>query len=113
MQTVNVPTVLEQKLFGTPITSEITLSRRELQTLFYIGRRLELVSCYVPMANPQVRTVAAHKSYGYTMVKDDGRESRLDFERGQKIVGVTAGNGFYEVKIVDANGEVAARYKLL
>jgi hypothetical protein len=30
-------------------TSEITLSRRELQTLLYVGRKLELIACYVPI----------------------------------------------------------------
>lgn len=113
MQTVNVPTVLEQKLFGTPVSYEIGLSRRELQTLFYVGRKLELIACLLPMAAPVSRVVAAHRSYGYDMLKPDGKLSRLDFETGQKIVGVHAGNGFYEVKILSPDREIAAHYRLL
>ena len=113
MTTVNVPTVLEQKLFGTPVSYETRLSRAELRTLLYVGRKLELIACYVPMAAPQSRTVKEHKSYGYLMQREDGKESRLDFETGQTIVGISAGNGFYEFKIVDAEGKTAAHYKLL
>jgi hypothetical protein len=94
-------------------TSELTLSRRELQTLLYVGRKLELIACYVPMKAAQARTVKAQRSYGYDLLKDDGKVSRLDFESGQKIVGITAGNGFYEVKIVDRDGNIAAHYRLL
>jgi hypothetical protein len=113
-QTVNVPTVLEQKLFGTPISYETKLSRAELRTLLYVGRKLELIACYMPMSAPQSRTVKAHKSYGYVMAREDGRDSRLDFEKGQTIVGLSAGNGFYEFKVLDADGKtVAAHYKLL
>ena len=113
-RTVNVPTTLEQKLFGTPTTSEIKLSRRELQTLFYVGRKLELIGCYMPMAAPSSRTVSAHKSYGYDMTKEDGRISTLRFEAGNVILGVSPiGNGFTEVKIVDSDGQLAAHYKLL
>ncbi len=113
MMTANIPTVLEQRLLGTPITYESKLSRRELQTLFYVGRKLELVACYMPMAAPDPRTVTAHRSFGYIMTKPDGRMSRLDFESGQKIVGVSCGNGYSEVKIVDVDGRVAAHYRLL
>ena len=113
-QIVNVPTTLEQKLFGTPVTSEIPLSRNELKTVFYVGRKLELIGCYLPMATPQMRTVKAHRSYGYDMTKEDGRVSRLDFETGQRIIGISPiGNGFTEVKIVDAQGNVAAHYRLV
>jgi hypothetical protein len=112
-ETVNVPTVLEQKLFGTPITHEIKLSRRELQTVFYIGRKIELIGCYLPMKEPSNRTVKAHRSYGYEMLKDDGRTSYLRHEAGETILGVTpAGNGFTEIKILDANDELAAHYRL-
>lgn len=114
MITANVPSVLEQKLFGTPVTFETPLSRAELKALFYVGRKLELIACYMSMVAPQSRTVKAQKSFGYLMAKEDGRESRLDFESGQKIIGVSpAGNGFTEVKIVDADGKVAAHYRLL
>jgi len=112
-QTVNVPTVLEQRLFSTPITHENKLSKAELRTLFYVGRKLELIACLMPMAAPQSRTVKAHKSFGYLMTRDDGKESRLDFETGQTIIGVSAGNGYYEVKVLTADGEVAAHYRLL
>jgi hypothetical protein len=109
---VNVPSVLEQRLFGAPISYENKLSKAELRTLFYVGRKLELIACLMPMAAPQARTVKAHKSFGYLMAKDDGRESRLDFEVGQTIVGLSAGNGYYEVKILTADGKVAAHYRL-
>jgi hypothetical protein len=33
---------------------EIELSRRELTTLFWPGRKLELIACYVPMAAPSL-----------------------------------------------------------
>lgn len=90
------------------------LSRNELRTLFYVGRNLELIGCYMPMAAPQSRTVAAHKSYGFEMRKPDGRLSRMDFCTGERIIGISeAGNGFTEVKIVDEKGETAAHYRLL
>lgn len=114
MVTVNVPTTLEQKLFGTPISYEARLSRAELRTLFYVGRKLELVACYVPMAAPSPRTVKEHKSFGYLMAKEDGKESRLDFETGQQILATSdAGNGYTAVRIVDKDGTVAAQYRLL
>jgi hypothetical protein len=114
MKIANVPTVLEQRLFGTPISYENKLSKAELRTLFYVGRKLELIACHMPMAAPQSRIVQEHKSYGYLMTREDGKESRLDFETGQTIIGVSAGNGYYEVKIMDVDGKtVAAHYRLL
>lgn len=92
------------------------ISRRELQTLFYIGRKLELIGCYVPMFAPLPRTVKAHRSYGYDMEKPDGRVSRLDFQKGQIIEAYSpAGNGYTEVIIKDGDalGTVAAHYRLL
>jgi hypothetical protein len=91
------------------------LSRKELQTLFYVGRKLELLACYVPMKDgPQARTVKAHRSYGYDMERQDGKVSRLDFEAGQVIEGFSpAGNGFTEVIIRDREGNAAAHYRLL
>jgi hypothetical protein len=68
MTIANVPTVLEQRLFGTSISYENKLSKAELRTLFYVGRRLELIACYVPMAAPQSRIVKEHKSYGGSQV---------------------------------------------
>lgn len=113
MVTVNVPTTLENKLFGTPISYENKLSRAELKTLFYVGRKLELIGCYLKMTAPSPRIVKEHKSYGYLMTREDGRESRIDFATGQTIHGVSAGNGYYEIKIKDADGTLAAHYRLL
>lgn len=93
------------------------LSKRELKTLFYVGRKLELIGCYVPMKNgPEARTVKAHRSYGYDMEKPDGRVSRLDFAPGMKIEAFSdAGNGYTEVVIWDGGslGLAAAHYRLL
>lgn len=93
------------------------LTKRELKTLFYVGRKLELIGCYVPMKNgPQARTVKAHRSYGYDMETADGRISRLDFQTGQRIEAFSpAGNGYTEVIIWDAGelGIAAAHYRLL
>ena len=92
------------------------ISRKQLQSLFYVGRKLELLACYVPMASPQGRTVKAHRSYGYDMEKPDGKVSRLDFQAGQIIEAYSpAGNGYTEVIISDKNalGTVAAHYRLL
>lgn len=92
------------------------ISRRELKSLFYVGRKLELIGCYVPMAAPQARTVKAHRSYGYDMEKPDGKVSRLDFQTGQIIEAYSpAGNGYTEVIISDNNTlrTVAAHYRLL
>jgi len=92
------------------------ISRRELRTLFYVGRKLELLACYVPMAAPQGRTVKAHRSYGYDMEKPDGKVSRLDFQAGQVIEAYSpAGNGYTEVIITDSDSgrTVAAHYRLL
>ena len=90
------------------------LTRNELKCIFHVGRKLELIACLVPMAQPQFRTVKAHKSYGFDMEKPDGKVSRLDFIAGQRIEGISeAGNGFTEVKIYEPNGEVAAHYKVL
>jgi hypothetical protein len=48
------------------------------------------------------------------MAREDGKESRLDFETGQTVIGISAGNGYYEVKIMDADGKtVTAHYRLL
>ncbi len=96
------------------IVSEIKLSRNELKTLLYVGRQLELVACLMPMAQPQARMVKAQRSYGYDMLRQDGSVSRLDFEAGQQVYGVSpAGNGFTEVVVKMPDGEVAARYRLL
>lgn len=90
------------------------LSRNELKTLFYTGRKLTLIGCYVPMSAPQSRTVKAQRSYGYDMLKDDGKVSSLRFESGQTIEGFSDGNGFVEVVIWDADKKtVAAHYQLL
>lgn len=93
---------------------EQSLSRRELKTLFYVGRKLELIACLVPMAAPQAREVAAQRSYGYDMKRADGRISGLRLESGKKIVGVSpAGNGFTEIKIVMPSGEISAHYRFV
>ena len=92
------------------------ISRNELKTLFYVGRKLELIGCYVPMKEPQPRTVKAQRSYGYDMEKPDGKVSRLDFQAGQRIEAYSpAGNGYTEVIISDSDsfGTVAAHYRLL
>ena len=92
------------------------ISKRELRTLFYVGRKLELIGCYVPMAAPQLRTVKAHRSYGYDMEKPDGKVSRLDFQAGQIVEAYSpAGNGYTEVIISDPGplSTVAAHYRLL
>lgn len=91
------------------------LTKRELQSLFYVGRKLELIGCYLPIAVPRPRTVKAHRSYGYDMEKPDGKVSNLRFEAGNVIEGFSsAGNGYTEVIIWDADGKtVAAHYRLL
>jgi len=90
------------------------LTRNELKTLFYIGRQLELIGCYVPMKEPQPRTVKEHRSYGFDMLKPDGKVSRMDWIKGGLIEGISpAGNGYTEVIIRDERGEVAAHYRLL
>ncbi len=91
------------------------LSRNELKTLFFVGRKLELLACYVPMkGGPKPRTVKAHRSYGYDMETLEGKVSRLSFESGQIIEGFSpAGNGFTEVVIWDSAGIAAAHYRLL
>lgn len=111
---VTVPSILEQKLFGTPVTSEHRLSRNELKTVFYVGRKLELIGSLLGPNAPKSRTVKAHRSYGYDMETETGKTSRLDFESGQYITAVSpAGNGYTEVKIHMPNGEIAAHYRLL
>jgi hypothetical protein len=93
---------------------ENTLTRKELATLFYVGRNLELIACYMPMTAPKLRTVAAHRSYGYDMHTPEGKLSRLDGLTGQTIVGVSpTGNGYTEVKLIDAKGNISAHYRLL
>jgi hypothetical protein len=92
------------------------ISRKELKTLFYVGRKLELIGCYVPMTAPKPRTVKAHRSYGYDMETPEGKVSRLDFQSGQIIEAYSpAGNGYTEVIITDSNHlrTVAAHYRLL
>jgi hypothetical protein len=92
------------------------ISKRELKTLFYVGRKLELIGCYVPMAAPQARVVKTHRSYGYDMEKPDGKVSRLDFNPGQIVEAYSpAGNGYTEVIISDPGPlhTVAAHYRLL
>ena len=92
------------------------ISKRELRTLFYVGRKLELIGCYMPMAAPKARTVKAHRSYGYDMETPEGKVSRLDFNKGQIIEAYSpASNGYTEVIISDSEGlrQVAAHYRLL
>jgi hypothetical protein len=96
------------------VRQELPLTKAELKTLFYVGRKLELIACCLPMSAPSERTVCAQRYYGYDMLRADGRVSTLRFETGNKIIGVSdAGNGFTEVKIVDEDGKVAAHYRLL
>jgi len=110
---VTVPSILEQKIMGTPITTETRISRAELRTLFYVGRKLELIACLMG-PTLQARTVKAPRSYGYDMEKPDGNVSNLRFESGQWITAVSpAGNGYTEVKVFTAEGELAAHYRLL
>jgi hypothetical protein len=93
---------------------EIKLSRRELATLFYPGRKLELTACYMPMNAPSLRTVKSQHSYGYEMLRENGRSSSLRFETGNSIIGISpAGNGFTEIKIIDSDGIMAATYRLI
>ena len=88
------------------------ISRKELQKLFHVGRKLELLACYVPMNGAQPRTVKAQRSYGYDMEKADGKVSRLSFETGQRIE--VYGKPFpVEVVIWDTAGIAAAHYRLL
>ena len=89
------------------------LTRNELKTLFYVGRKLELTACLIPMKEVQPRTVKAHRSYGYDMERPDGKVSRLDFETGSTIeADCPAGNGFTKVRIFLSTGELAAEYQL-
>lgn len=37
------------------------------------------------LSAPQLRTVKAHRSYGYDMETPDGKVSRLDFQAGQIV----------------------------
>ena len=87
--TVNVPTTLEQKLFGTPLTVDVPISRKQLQSIFYVGRKLQLIACLIPMKEPKPRIVKAHKSYGYILEMPEGRDSHLRFETGDKIYGIS------------------------
>lgn len=92
------------------------ISKKELRSLFYVGRKLELIACYVPMQAPKARTVKAHRGYGYDMETPEGKVSRLDFQTGQTIEAYSpAGNGYTEVIIRDSGplGTVAAHYRLL
>src|SRR6516165_1753296 len=52
---------------------ETNLTRNELKTLFYVGRKLELVNSLMGPCAPQARTVKAQRSYGYDLEKADGR----------------------------------------
>lgn len=88
------------------------LTKRELKTLFYIGRSLRLKDTLIGKCD-KLRTVKEHKSYGYVMLTEDGRNSYLRLESGGYIVGRSCGNGYYEVGIYDAGGELAALYELL
>lgn len=88
------------------------LTRRELQTLFYVGRKLRLVDCYLGKTD-KARTVKEQKSYGYVMATDDGRASYMRFEPGNYILGKTCGNGYYEIGIYDSDDKLAAKYELL
>jgi hypothetical protein len=89
------------------------LTRNELRTLFYVGRKLELTACLVPMSQPQARTVKAVRSYGYDMEKADGKVSRLDILTGQTIEADEYSLGFTSVRILEPDGKVAAQYRLL
>jgi hypothetical protein len=99
---------------SSPCESLNKLSKRELQSLFYVGRKLRLKDCYLGAVTVnQDRTVMAQKSYGYTLLREDGKNTELRFEAGNYILGKTCGNGYYEVAIYDADGTLAVKYELL
>jgi len=89
------------------------LTKRDLQSLFYVGRRLRLKDCYMGVVKNQERTVKEQKSYGYIMTCEDGRDSYMRFEPGNYILGKTCGNGYYEIGIYDSDDRLAAKYELL
>jgi hypothetical protein len=93
--------------------TETKLTRKELKTLFYPGRKMMLIACLIPMREPQPRTVKEQRSFGYVMETAAGKRSEMRHETGQTILGIHEGNGYTEVKIVDENGEVQVHYKLL
>jgi hypothetical protein len=87
------------------------LSKRELQAIFHVGRTLRLVDCYCGKTD-QLRTVAAHKSFGYVMTREDGKQSEMRLTSGDTILGETFSLGFTYVSIIDRDGKLAARYEV-
>lgn len=95
------------------------LSRKELRTLFYVGRKLKLTHTLLgpvfadDFAQIQAeRVVKSQHSFGYIMETPQG-PSWLRFESGEIIDGEGNGNGFTHITIRSAEGEIAARYQLL
>ena len=90
----------------------LKLTRNELKTLFYVGRRLRLIDCLVGRCD-SLRTVKAHKSFGYEMLREDGKVSRLDFNKGDYIVAESFSCGYSKVMIYNADGQLCAKYEVL
>lgn len=88
------------------------LSRRDLHSVFYVGRKLRLVDCYLGKTD-QLRTVAEQRSFGYVMEREDGRKSEMRLSAGDTILGSTFSLGYTHISIIDAQDKLAAKYELL
>ena len=82
------------------------ISRNHLKTIFTPGRKLRLTQTLLGPTDEQ-RIVHEQKSYGYVMLRPDGRYSHLRFEHGEyaHLLDKT-------ITIHAANGEVSAKYVL-
>lgn len=96
----------------TTTEDTVKLTRNELKTLFYIGRKLRLIDCLIGPCS-KVRTVKAQKSYGYEMLTDEGKTSFLRFDKGDYVVAESFACGYSKVMIFNSDGTLAAKYEVL
>jgi hypothetical protein len=87
------------------------LSRKDLQKVFYIGRKLTLTNCLMGPTN-KPRIIAHHHSYGYSLWAPDKGPSALSYLRFGKGDVITFSFLTGVVQIHNAEGELAAEYKL-
>jgi hypothetical protein len=90
------------------------LSRKDLQKIFYIGRKLTLTNCLMgPTDKPRI--IAHHHSYGYSLWAPDKGPSAISYLRFGKgdvitLVGDPATDLGGMVQIHSAAGELEAEY---
>lgn len=86
---------------------EQTITKAEFKRILKPGMKLNLTDCLLGPVAPekQAREVVKPTSYGFIMMRPDGRTSDLRFEAGERITRLDS-----TLTIYSTSGEIAARY---